>query len=287
VTLFHFLIGVLGVVIPLSDWLWNGPSAYVPGIDGRKIFDPLTPTGFRGPTNSYAELSVPVATDVIRSVCLAVALVAAAALLSNRFFRELRLPALVAKGFYALAVVTAVASWFALRTRPEPETYAASLPERATLSTSVRPSSAPSSETVVPGLTLNYECMYGACGISAGQGCSIYPNEPAFDRVTLRRDEQRGWWVFDAGHAQLVFRDGDHECVTPQYVHVMSSVRPSRGTYQLAFALLVAATLMLVAGRRASAGKESRGVRSREFGVMLLSAWALYPMLPALLTVWF
>jgi hypothetical protein len=62
---------------------------------------------------------------------------------------------------------------------------------------------------------------------------------------------------------------------------------PSRGTYQLAFALITAATPMLVAGRRASARKDSRGVRSREFGVILLSAWALYPMLPALLTVWF
>lgn len=286
-TLFHFILGVLGVVLPLWGWLWDGPSAYVPGIEGRKIFDPLTPTGFRGPTNSYAELSVPVATDVIRTLCLAVALVAAAALLSNRFFREVRLPDVVAKGFYALALVTAFASWFALRTRPEPETYAASLPSRATLSTAMRPSSAPSSETVAPGLTLNFECMYEACRISAGQGCSIYPNEPAFERVTLRRDEQRGWWVFDAGHAQLVFRDGDHACVMPQYVHVMSSVRPSRGTYQLAFALIIAATLMLVAGRRASARKDSRGVRSREFGMILLSAWALYPMLPALLTVWF
>jgi hypothetical protein len=51
--------------------------------------------------------------------------------------------------------------------------------------------------------------------------------------------------------------------------------------------LIVAATLMLLAARRASARKDSRGVRSREFGVLLLSAWALYPMLPALLTVWF
>jgi hypothetical protein len=287
VSLFHFFLGVLGVVLPISGWLWDGPSAYVPGIDGSKIFDPLTPLGFRGPTNFYAELSVPAAVDWIRAVCFAVALAAAVALVVNRFFREVRLPAVVGKGLYALALVTVFSSWFALRSRPAPEAYAALLPSRATLSTAKRPDSAPSSETVAPGLTLNYECMYGACGIRAGRGCSVYPNEPAFDRVTLRRDEQRGWWVFDAGHAQLVFRDGDLACVMPQYVHVMSSVRPSRGTYQLAFALIVAATLMLLAARRASARKDSRGVRSREFGVILLSAWALYPMLPALLTVWF
>jgi hypothetical protein len=44
---------------------------------------------------------------------------------------------------------------------------------------------------------------------------------------------------------------------------------------------------MLLAARRASARKDGRGVRSREFGVILLSVWALYPMLPALLTAWF
>ena len=286
-TLFYFVVAVLGLVGTLSGWLWSGPSAYVGGLDGRKIFDPLTPTGFRGPTNVYAELSVPAVADSLRAVCLGVALAAAVALLVNRFLREVRLPAVVAKGFYALALATAISSWFALRSRPAPEDYAALLPSRATLSTATRPDSAPSSETVAPGLTLNYECLYGACGISAGRGCSVYPNEPAFDRVTLRRDEQRGWWVFDAGHAQLVFRDGDLACVMPHYVHVMSSVRPSRGTYQLAFALIVAATLMLLAARRAAARKDGRGVRSREFGAILLSAWALYPLLPALLTVWF
>ncbi len=181
----------------LWAWLWDGPSAYVPGIDGRKIFDPLTASGFHGPTNSYAELAVPVAPDVIRTV---------------------------------------------------------------------------------------YECLYGACGIRAGQGCSIYPNEPAFERVTLRRDDQRGWWVFDAGHAQVVFRDGDQECVMPQYVHVLGAVRPSTGTYQLAFVLLGAASWMLFSRRRATARGDARAVRLRGLGVILLSAWALYPLLPALLT---
>jgi hypothetical protein len=184
-----------------------------------------------------------------------------------------------------MTLLTALASWVALRSRPEPEAYAASLPARAQLSTAERPT--PPSETFAPGLRLHYECLYGACGIRAGQGCSIYPNEPAFERVTLRRDEQRGWWVFDAGHAQVVFRDGDQECVMPQYVHVLSSVRPSTDTYQLAFVSIGAASWLLFSRGRASARGDVRAVRLRELGVILLSAWALYPLLPALLTVWF
>jgi hypothetical protein len=92
VSLFYFVVAVLGLVLSVSDWLWNGPSAYVGGLEGRKIFDPLTPTGFRGPTNVYAELPVPAAVDWLRAVCFAVALAAAVALLVNRFSREVRLP---------------------------------------------------------------------------------------------------------------------------------------------------------------------------------------------------
>jgi hypothetical protein len=44
---------------------------------------------------------------------------------------------------------------------------------------------------------------------------------------------------------------------------------------------------MLVSRRKALRRKDSRGARTREFGVLVLSAWALYPLLPALLTVWF
>jgi hypothetical protein len=282
--LYYYFLFVFVAIFPKLEWLWEGPSAYVPGIDGRKIFDQLTASGFRGPSNFYAELAVPATTDALRALCLCIAVLAAMGMLFNRFFRDARLPAAVVKGLYALAFVTLCAAPLALRSRLEPEAYAASLPLRATLSTAPRPSSAPSSETISPGLTVNYECSFGACGLRAGHGCSAYPNEPFFDKVMLRRDEQRGWWVFDTGVAQLVFRDGDFACVMPQYVHVMSSVRPSTGMYVLAVTLLAGATVMLFASRRASRRKESRSARFRDFAVILLSAWALYPLLPALLT---
>lgn len=276
----------LGVTFML-DWLWEGPGAYVRGITGRKIFVPQSSTGFQASGNHCVDLAVPVAIDALRTLCLGAAAVAVVGMLLNRSLREVRLPAVVVRGLYVLAVVTVCASLFALRSRPEPWAYAASLPLQTTIATQ-RPRDAPPSETVAPGLTVHFDCIYGPpCGIRAGQGCSAYPNEPVFDRLMLRRDEQRGWWVFDTGSAQLVFRDGDFACINPSYVHVLDAVRPSTGTYVLAIALLALATLMLSAAMRASARKESATARFRGFAVVLLSAWSLYPLLPALLTVWF
>jgi hypothetical protein len=272
-------------VMFMLDWLWDGPGAYVGVVQGAKIWD-LSHTGFRGSGNYYVDLAVPAATDALRALCLGVAALAVLGMLLNQFLRRVRLPAAILKGLYVLALVAVCASLFALRSRPEPWTYAASLPLQTTISTQ-RPRDAPPSETVAPGLTVHFDCIYGPpCGIRAGQGCSAYPNEPAFDQLMVRRDEQRGWWVFDTGSAQLVFRDGDYACISPSYVHVLDAVRPSTGTYVLAIALVALATLMLDAAMRASAREESATARFRGFAVVLCSAWSLYPMLPALLTVW-
>jgi hypothetical protein len=218
----------------------------------------------------------------MRAVCAGLAVASAAGLVLNRLLGELRLPSLLVTGVYAGALVIVGATLFALRSRPEPERYAASLPLRATISTK-RPASAPPSETVAPGLTLNFDCMDLGCGVRAGQGCAAYPNYPSPEKLMLRRDDRRGWWVFDTGEAQLVFRDEDFECLEPRYVHVMSDVRPAAGAYALSLALIAIATLPW----RAARGAQVRHARSLGFLVLLCCAWALYPMLPALLTVWF
>jgi hypothetical protein len=203
-------------------------------------------------------------------------------LVFNRFLGAVRFPSLVATATCGATVVVVCGALIALRSRPEPESYAASLPLRATISTK-RPSSAPSSETVAPGLTLHFDCMYWGCGVRAGQGCAAYPNYPAPEKLMLRRDDRRGWWVFDTGEAQLVFRDGDFACVAPRYVHAMTEARPAAGTYALSIALVALATL----ARRASRGAHLRQARSLGFLILICCAWALYPTLPALLTVWF
>jgi hypothetical protein len=280
-SLYYVLIPLIWVSATAIAWLWDGPLVFVPGIEGRWVFGPSL-TGLPTVTNTFAELSVPTTTAVMRAVCAGVAVASAAGVVLNRFLGELRLPSLLVTGVYAATVVVVGAALFALRSRPEPERYAASLPLRATISTK-RPASAPPSETVAPGLTLNFDCIDLGCGVRAGQGCAAYPNYPSSEKLMLRRDDRRGWWVFDMGEAQLVFRDRHFECLAPRYVHVMSDVRPATGAYVLAFSLIAIATLPW----RASRVAQVRHARSLGFLVFLCCAWALYPMLPALLTVWF
>ncbi len=282
-TLYFVLIPVFMVILTVIAWLWNGPAAFVPGIPGSWVFV-ASPAGLTSSTNSFAEAGVPMLTAVLRSVCAGVAALAALGLVLHRWLGEWRLPSPLVCGIYGVTLAIVCASPVALRSRPPPERYAASLPVHVAIPVT-RPASAPPSETVAPGLTLHFDCLDSRCGVRAGDGCAAYPDYPPPEHWKLRRDERRGWWAFDTGEAQLLFRDGDHACLAPRYVHVMRDVRPATGAYVLAFALVLLATLSALTMRSASANAR----RARFFGFLALlsCAWALYPALPALLTVWF
>jgi hypothetical protein len=118
-SLYSVLIPLIWVSATVLVWLWDGPLVFVPGIEGRWVFQ-LSPTGLPTVTNTFAELSVPTTTAVMRAVCAGVAVASAAGVVPNRFLGELRLPSLVVTGVYAATLVIVGAALFALRSRPEP-----------------------------------------------------------------------------------------------------------------------------------------------------------------------
>jgi hypothetical protein len=275
---FYGLIVVVLTVAPIMSWLWQGELAYVPGLEGAWVYGSLPVIG-NSPSNEFAELADSAVIATSRGACFAGALVALVGMMFGGRLGERRVPVGLVRGVYVVTLGVVCCAAIFLRGRPAPADYAASLPVRATISTQ-RASSAARSETVAPGLTLHFDCREGQCGVRAGEGCAAYPNYPGFERLLLRRDEERGLWVFDSGPAQLAFRDGDFACVRLFFVDVIGAVRPSWGAFALAFALLLLATLLLSSASQASA----RDARLPAFAVVFCCAWALYPALPALLT---
>jgi hypothetical protein len=103
-SLSYVLIPLIWVSATVLAWLWDGPFVFVPGIEGRWVFQP-SPTGLPTVTNAFAELSVPTTTAVMRAVCAGLAVASAAGLVLNRLLGELRLPSLLVTGVYAAALV--------------------------------------------------------------------------------------------------------------------------------------------------------------------------------------